>query len=137
MTNKSTNGTKDSSFNDAIQSQITYLRDAIEFKVSKGDVVNQMKIEAGSIIFSDETMKKFNDWDKDLTNEFGESIREQLAKEQNKRKEIQFQENVELKRSFEELAKHSVFFYDGLLKHGLGKDEAMKLTAMYLSNLPK
>lgn len=96
-----------------------------------------MPINFNDFKFTDEAMNKFKDWAKDLTKEFGESISEQLAKEQNKRKEIQFQENVELKRSFEELAKYSVFFYDGLLKHGLGKDEAMNLTALYISNLTK
>lgn len=87
--------------------------------------------------FTDEALNKLRDWAKGLTNDFGESISEQLAKEENKRKEIQFQEDIEMKQGFEAMAKLSRFFYDGLLKQGFTENEALKLTAMYLSNLPK
>lgn len=96
-----------------------------------------MPINFNGFEFTDETMKKFKDWAKDLNDVFGESISEQLAEEENKRKEIQFQEDVEMKQGFEAMAKLSRFFYDGLLKQGFTENEALKLTAMYLSNLAK
>ena len=96
-----------------------------------------MPINFNDFKFTDEAMNKFKDWAKDFTNDFGESISEQLAKEENKRKEIQFQEDIEMKQGLEAIAKLSGFFYDGLLKQGFTENEALKLTAMYLSNLAK
>lgn len=96
-----------------------------------------MPIKLNGFDFTDETVDKFRRLAKGFNKDFGESISEQLAKEQEKRKKIQFQEFIELKRGFEEMAKISRVFYDGLLKQGFSENEALRLTSMFISNLVK